>query len=257
MRRPTKSIVDTLRLGRRTSAINATHKPIPKAGKHIHKYQWGFSPYYCCSEIFVGVDVLVHFTVPFGNEMPVKASYDEAVLPMVKIIRAISMCPSPMLSQSHCDPVTLYPSYIVSWSQCVPVLCSPSHTVSQSQCPSPSVPVPCFPSPIVSQSHVSKSYCVQIPLCTSPTPMLSQPHCIPVPCCPSPTVSQSHVVPVALYTNVVPVPLHPSHILSQLHCILVPMCTSPMLSWSHCVPVPQCPSPMFSQSHVSSLLHPP
>ena len=34
MRRPTNSMVDTFKLGSRTSAINATHKPIPKAAKH-------------------------------------------------------------------------------------------------------------------------------------------------------------------------------------------------------------------------------
>ena len=83
------------------------------------------------------------------------------------------MCPSPSVSQTHCDLVPLCPSPTVSQSHGV-----------QSHC----FPVPLCPSPIVSQSHY-----VPAPLC--PSPIMSQPLCVPIPLCPVPLCTrptQSH-----------------------------------------------------------------
>ena len=122
----------------------------------------------------------------------------------------VQLCPSPTMSQSHCDPDPLFPSPsvsqsspVVSESHCVPVQ---SSCVRVPLCPSP---VPLCPSPTVSQS----------------SPVVSHSHCVPV---------QSRCVRVPLCPN--PVPLCPSPTVSQ---------SRPVVSQSHCVPVTCVPIPVW------------
>ena len=133
----------------------------------------------------------------------------------------VPMCPSPIVSQSHCAPVPLYTSPTVYYFCRVP---APWSFIALLY---PLFLSRCLPVPFVSQPH-----CVQVPLFPSlvqlrPSPTMSQTRCFPVPMCPS------------------PVPLCSSPVVSGSHCVPVQ---------SRCVPVPLCPSPTVFQSRVSRSL---
>ena len=89
----------------------------------------------------------------------------------------VPMCPSPIVSQSHCAPVPLYTSPTVYYFCRVP---APWSFIALLY---PLFLSRCLPVPFVSQPH-----CVQVPLCTSllyPTPVVHQSHCVPLTLCDS------------------------------------------------------------------------